>query len=97
MSESTKTLECRRRVNREAFCDRLPYVRDYTSERKHRAALADFLNYYNHERPHTALGGWPPVSRATGSDYRIEFERPPEPINTAPQQLTFDDVVESTC
>lgn len=33
------------------------YVRDYTSEQGHRAALVDFLNYYNHDRPHAALGG----------------------------------------
>ncbi|WP_373431042.1 hypothetical protein [Streptomyces canus] len=32
------------------------YVRDYGSEHERRVALADFLNYYNHEGPHTALG-----------------------------------------
>lgn len=35
------------------------YVRDYASERERRIALANFLNYYNHERPHAALGGRP--------------------------------------
>ncbi|MFE2216357.1 integrase core domain-containing protein [Streptomyces canus] len=32
------------------------YVRDYTTERERRDALAEFV-YYNHERPHAALGG----------------------------------------
>lgn len=69
------------------------YVRDYTSEQERRAALADFLNYYNHERPHAALGGKPPISRTSGSDYRVTFDQPPEPLATLPQQLTFEDFV----
>ncbi|WP_079658448.1 integrase core domain-containing protein [Streptomyces sp. 3214.6] len=28
------------------------YVRDYTSEHERRVTLAEFVNYYNHERPH---------------------------------------------
>lgn len=72
------------------------YVRDYTSEQDRRAALADFLNYYNHERPHSALGGRPPVSRTAGSDYRVTADRPPEPLATFPQQLTFEQAVEPT-
>lgn len=72
------------------------YVRDYTSESERRAALADFLNFYNHERPHAALGGKPPISRTPGSDYRVVFDLPPEPLDTVPQQLTFDDAVEPT-
>ncbi|MFM9780356.1 IS481 family transposase [Streptomyces scabiei] len=69
------------------------YVRDYTSEHERRAALADFLNYYNHERPHTALGGRPPINRTSGSDYRVVFGEPPEPVETGPQQLAFEDFV----
>jgi transposase InsO family protein len=69
------------------------YVRDYTSERERRAALADFLNYYNHDRPHAALGGRPPISRTSGSDYRVTFDQPPEPLTTPPQQLAFEDLV----
>lgn len=72
------------------------YVRDYTSERDRRAALADFLNYYNHERPHAALGGRPPISRTSGSDYRVTFDQLPEPLDTVPQQLAFEDLVEPT-
>jgi transposase InsO family protein len=69
------------------------YVRDYASEHERRVALADFLNYYNHERPHFALGGRPPISRTTGSEYRVSFDQPPQPINTFPEQLTFEDFV----
>ncbi|WP_206305117.1 integrase core domain-containing protein [Streptomyces sp. B29(2018)] len=72
------------------------YVRDYTSERERRAALADFLNYYNHERPYSMLVGRPPISRTSGSDYRVTFDQMPEPISTGPQQLTFEELVEPT-
>ena len=36
------------------------YVRPYASDEERTAALADFLNTYNHERPHSALGNKPP-------------------------------------
>lgn len=72
------------------------YVRDYTSEQNRRAPRADFLNHYNHERPHSALGGRPPVSRTAGSDYRVTADQPPEPLATFPRQLTFEDAVEPT-
>jgi transposase InsO family protein len=67
------------------------YVRDYTSEDERLAALADFLNYYNHERPHSALGGLPPITRTQGSDFRISVERTLEPVNLHPLQPTLDD------
>ncbi|MER5184747.1 IS481 family transposase [Streptomyces sp. NPDC002896] len=69
------------------------YVRDYTTEHERRVALAEFVNYYNHERPHAALGGRPLISRTAGSDYRIVFAQPPEPLADIPQQLTFEDFV----
>ncbi len=72
----------------------LPRTRGALRER--RVALADFLNYYNHERPHTALGGKPPISRAAESDFRITFDQPPEPLDILPQQMTFEDAVEPT-
>lgn len=72
------------------------YVRDYTSEQERRAALADFLNYYNHDRPHAALGGRPPISRTAGSDYRVIVEQPPDSLDTFPQQLTIEDFVSPT-
>ncbi|MFJ8114173.1 integrase core domain-containing protein [Streptomyces sp. NPDC096132] len=67
------------------------YVRDYTTERERRVALADFVNYYNHQRSHAALGGRPPISRTAGSDYRIVFDQPHEQLAETPQQLTFED------
>ncbi|MER7475295.1 IS481 family transposase [Micromonospora sp. NPDC000018] len=69
------------------------YVRNYSSEHERRVALAEFVNYYNHDRPHAALGGRPPISRTAGSDYRLVFDQPPEPLIDIPQQLTFEDVV----
>jgi transposase InsO family protein len=41
------------------------YARLYTSESARRAALPGWLHKYNHHRPHTALGGQPPISRCT--------------------------------
>lgn len=67
------------------------YVRDYTTEHERRVALVEFVNYYNDERPHAALGGRPPISRTAGSDYQIVFDQPPEPLADIPQQLTFED------
>ncbi|MFJ5780352.1 IS481 family transposase [Streptomyces sp. NPDC093094] len=67
------------------------YVRDCTTEHERRVALAEFVNYYNYERPHAALGCRPPISRTVGSDYRIVFDQPPEPLADIPQQLTFED------
>jgi transposase InsO family protein len=39
------------------------YKKLYRSENARRAALAGWLHQYNHHRPHTALGGSPPISR----------------------------------
>ena len=41
------------------------YARFYTSEAERRAALPDWLHFYNHHRAHSAIGGKPPVSRLT--------------------------------
>ena len=41
------------------------FVRPYPNEAARRAALPAFLHTYNHHRPHTALGGRPPISRLT--------------------------------
>jgi len=37
----------------------------YNSESARRAALPTWLHEYNHHRPHTAIGGSPPISRLT--------------------------------
>ena len=45
------------------LADSWAYRRLYTSENARRAALAGWLHQYNHHRPHSALGGQPPISR----------------------------------
>jgi transposase InsO family protein len=37
----------------------------YPSEAARRAAFAPWLHWYNHHRPHSALGGRPPITRCT--------------------------------
>ena len=71
-------------------------MRDYASEHERRAALTDFLNEYNHERPHAALGDQPPITRTPGSDYRIVFGDPPEPLDVFLKQLLIEDFVKPT-
>ncbi len=39
------------------------YARPYASERERAWALSRFLEYYNHDRPHSACGGLAPMSR----------------------------------
>ncbi|WP_203719481.1 IS481 family transposase, partial [Asanoa siamensis] len=39
--------------------------RFYPTERHRRAALPRWLHFYNHHRPHTAIGGQPPITRLT--------------------------------
>jgi transposase InsO family protein len=41
------------------------YQRLFTTEQARRAALPAWLHRYNHHRPHTALGGYPPITRCT--------------------------------
>lgn len=41
------------------------YRRVYTSNTRRAAALPRWLHEYNHQRPHTALKGQPPISRVT--------------------------------
>jgi hypothetical protein len=60
------------------------HVLDSTSEQDRRAALADFLGHCNPQRPHFALEGRPPLSRTSGSDYRIVLDQPPEPLGPTP-------------
>ncbi|MET4427166.1 hypothetical protein ABIA65_000448 [Mycolicibacterium sp. 624] len=56
-------------------------------------ALVDFLNNYNHERPHAALGHKPPASRVRLATYRLTaggIVVPAQPVH--PEQLSFDDI-----
>jgi transposase InsO family protein len=41
------------------------YAKPYTSETARTAAFPRWLHTYNHHRPHTALGGRPPITRVT--------------------------------
>lgn len=41
------------------------YRRPYNTENTRRAALTGWLHHYNHHRPHSALGGHPPITRLT--------------------------------
>ena len=41
------------------------YKRVFTSNSQRAAALAPWLNHYNTQRRHSALGGLPPISRLT--------------------------------
>ena len=52
------------RFNR-TLLDEWAYVRLYTSNGRRARALDRFLHTYNHHRGHTALGGSPPITRAT--------------------------------
>ncbi|WP_151483347.1 hypothetical protein [Streptomyces albicerus] len=79
----TDALENERAITAAAFWHRAVAffaACDYTSERERRAAL----------------GGRPPISRTSGSDNRMVFDESPEPLDTVPQQLTFEDAVEPT-
>jgi transposase len=52
------------RFNR-TLLDEWAYVRAYRSNNQRARALDRFLHTYNHHRGHTALGGEPPITRAT--------------------------------
>ena len=41
------------------------YARCYTSEQERRDALASWIHYYNHHRPHSACENHPPITRLT--------------------------------
>jgi transposase InsO family protein len=45
------------------MADGWAYTKLYRSENTRRAALAGWLHQYNHHRPHSALGGLPPITR----------------------------------
>ncbi|MFI5938640.1 IS481 family transposase, partial [Actinoplanes sp. NPDC051494] len=47
------------------LADGWAFVKFYSTEKARRAALPAFLHDYNHHRPHTAIGGLPPITRLT--------------------------------
>jgi transposase InsO family protein len=52
------------RFNRTLLTERAN-ARPYRGETARRRAFPRWLHTYNHHRPHTALGGRPPVTRVT--------------------------------
>jgi transposase InsO family protein len=47
------------------LADGWAFSRHYNTESARRAALPGWLHEYNHHRPHTAIGGKPPITRLT--------------------------------
>ena len=47
------------------LAERWAYRRFYASESARRKAPPAWIHEYNHHRPHTAIGGKPPISRST--------------------------------
>ena len=66
------------------------YIREYSSEEQRRQALTDFLNHYNHDRPHASLGHKPPASRVPLATYRLTAGGITMPTLHRPRQLSFD-------
>ena len=55
-----------------------------------------FLNYYNHERPHSALGQDVPASRVPGRDFRLSVtpvEAAPRDVLQVEGQMSLDDLL----
>lgn len=65
------------------------YVRTYMSEEERTAALADFLNKYNHDRPHSGIGHKPPASRVPKTTYRV-LPQPEEPVTPPMEGLGYE-------
>ena len=53
------------RMNR-TLAQEWQYARPYGSEEERAKALSSLLEHYNWERPHSACGGLPPMSRIVG-------------------------------
>ena len=49
------------------LADGWAYAKQYNSESARRAALPAWLHFYNHHRPHTAIGKLPPISRISNN------------------------------
>ena len=47
------------------MADGWAYAKQYTRENERRTALPGWLHDYNHHRPHSAIGGQPPITRCT--------------------------------
>ncbi|AMM32964.1 transposase [Sinomonas atrocyanea] len=49
------------------MADGWAYAKHYNTESARRAALPAWLHFYNHHRPHTAIGKLPPISRISNN------------------------------
>ena len=49
------------------MADGWAYSKPYNSESARRSALPSWLHFYNHHRPHTAIGKLPPISRISNN------------------------------
>jgi transposase InsO family protein len=47
------------------LADGWAYTRFYDTDQQRRDALPGWLHFYNHHRPHSAIGGQPPITRLT--------------------------------
>jgi transposase InsO family protein len=47
------------------LADGRAYARLYESTEQRNALLPGWLHFYNHHRAHSAIGGWPPITRLT--------------------------------
>lgn len=65
--------------------------RPYDSEEDRTQALAEFLNYYNFERKHSALGWLPPITRVPLVGPKVEAQTPDLPEVTTDQMSIFDE------
>ena len=65
------------------------YVRAYESDAERTAALADFLNNYNHDRPHSGIGNEVPSSRVPDASFRIDPQ--PEELPTPIFEDLYDE------
>src|SRR5450830_1425510 len=67
------------------LADGWAYARFYDSEAQRRAALPNWLHFYNHHRAHSAIGGQPPISRLTNVPGHHNW---PSKITTQPSRTT---------
>jgi len=65
--------------------------RPYDSEQDRTQALAEFLNYYNFERKHSALGWLPPITRVPAVGPKVEPQEVEEWPEVTDDQLTIFD------
>lgn len=66
--------------------------RPYESEDDRTQALAEFLNYYNFERKHSALGWLPPITRVPLLGPKVLPQESDLPEVTDTQLSIFDDL-----